>query len=198
MFIAISMWGAISTAIICLRQRDMKSLIAYRSVGHMGLVTGGIISNSTWGWFGALVIIVAHGICSPALFALANITYESTNTRRVYLSKGLLILFPAMSFWWFIFRAANMAAPPFINLIGEIMLFTRILSQSFSMLVLLAGSRFLAGAYSLYLYTSVQHGSAPRFRNPFNLFGLRNYSALVLHVFPLLVLVLKADSLFIV
>lgn len=142
-------------------------------------------------------MIIGHGVCSPALFALANISYEGTKTRRVYLSKGLLILFPSFSFWWFIFCAGNMSAPPSINLFGEIALFVGILSQSPIMIVFLGGSRFLAGAYSLLLYTSTQHGSNPCFVNPINLLKPQNYMTLWLHGFPLFFIVFKADIIMI-
>lgn len=94
---AISLWGAAVCSLICLRQPDLKSLIAYSSVGHIGLLTAGAITQSLWGLQGALAIIIAHGLCSPALFAIANRTYESTSSRRLFLTKGILNLFPILS-----------------------------------------------------------------------------------------------------
>lgn len=85
------------TRLICLRQIDLKSLIAYSSVGHIGLVISGVITRRSWGWQGALVLMVAHGLVSSGLFAVANITYENTSTRRIYLTKGILSILPRMS-----------------------------------------------------------------------------------------------------
>ena len=96
---AVSMWGGVMTGMICLRQPDMKSLIAYSSVGHIGLLITGVMSNTVWGWSGAMAIILAHGLCSPAMFVLARMSYEATKTRRLYLSKGGLVLRPSISFW---------------------------------------------------------------------------------------------------
>jgi NADH-ubiquinone oxidoreductase chain 4 len=72
-------------------------MIAYSSVGHIGLIIAGIISNSLIGFYGGLTIIIAHGLSSSALFCIANITYEYTHTRRVALTKGLLIILPTIS-----------------------------------------------------------------------------------------------------
>jgi len=95
-FVSISIWGAFMTRIICLRQIDLKSLIAYSSVGHIGLLIRGVISNQVWGWYGALLIMVAHGLVSSGLFAVANITYENTSTRRIFLTKGLISVIPVI------------------------------------------------------------------------------------------------------
>ena len=104
--------GDLATEIICLRQQDMKSLIAYSSMGHMALLIGGLYSTTKWGLERAIIMMVAHGLSRRALFALANIAYEASNSRRLYLSKGILLIMPSMALWWFLMRAANMAAPP--------------------------------------------------------------------------------------
>nr|YP_010236201.1 NADH dehydrogenase subunit 4 [Melinna cristata]QTD82975.1 NADH dehydrogenase subunit 4 [Melinna cristata] len=190
---AISMWGAIVTSMICIRQTDIKALIAYSSVGHMGLVVAASMTNTTWGWEGALIMMLAHGLCSSALFAMANMTYETTHTRSLFLTKGLLSFFPAMTMMWFIMLAANMAAPPTLNLAGEIIMLTSILSASSSMMFLIALTSFLAGAYSLFLYTSTQHGAFPNFMGPLSLFSTRNFSVISLHAIPLIFFILKSD-----
>nr|BDE56974.1 NADH dehydrogenase subunit 4 [Travisia sanrikuensis] len=190
---SIAMYGAVLTSLICLRQPDLKSLIAYSSVGHMGLLTAGLMSGSYWGLQGSLIMMIAHGICSSCMFALANMTYEITHTRSLFLTKGLLSLFPAMSFWWFILSAANMAAPPSINLISEILLLSSILYLNTMFIILISMTSFLAAAYSLYLFTSTQHGYPPSFINPTHLFSPQNYTTIFLHVIPLLMLMIKID-----
>ena len=89
--------GAGLTGLICLRQTDIKSLIAYSSVGHMGLIIAGILSNTKIGLIGALAIIIAHGLVSSGLFCIANITYELTGTRSIALTKGLCNMLPLIS-----------------------------------------------------------------------------------------------------
>ncbi len=194
-FIAISICGAIITRLICLRQPDIKSLIAYSSIGHIGLVIRGVITITKWGCEGAILIIIAHGLSSSAIFLIANSIYESTQSRRLYISKGLISLFPSISMIFFLLSAANIAAPPSINLIGEISLLSSVLSSRNITAILIAIIRFLAGAYSLFLYVSTQHGSTLSFINPISLFSQRNYSTLVFHIAPLFTIILKCDLL---
>lgn len=98
-FITIRIVGGFFVSLICLRQIDIKSLIAYSSVAHIGVVLRGILTLSYWGISGALVIIIAHGLCSSGLFCLANISYERLHRRRIYLSKGLINLIPIITIW---------------------------------------------------------------------------------------------------
>ena len=102
----ISLIGGVITRFICIRQTDVKALIAYSSVRHIGLATAGVISNSWWGWQGAVIILIAHGLCSSCIFSLANITYETVSSRSIYATKGIIALFPSLSFWWFCFSGA--------------------------------------------------------------------------------------------
>lgn len=73
------------------------------------------------------MMLLGHGLCSPALFALANINYESIGSRSILLTKGLLSVFPFLSFLWFLLCRSNMAAPPSLNLGREMMLFVSVL-----------------------------------------------------------------------
>lgn len=85
------------TGSICLRQTDLKSLIAYSSVSHIGLVVGGILIQTPWGFSGALVLIIAHGLTSSALFCLANTNYERTHSRTIVLARGLQMVLPLIT-----------------------------------------------------------------------------------------------------
>lgn len=190
---SIALWGAVITRIICLRQTDIKSLIAYSSVGHIGLLTAGVITSSNWGWESAILIIIAHGLCSSAIFALANIQYEATQTRNIYLTKGILSFFPIITILWFIARSGNIAAPPSLNLIAEIILISSILSRSIITAPILAMTAFLSASYSLLLFTTTQHGAPSNFINPIHLFTARNYISIIGHLIPLFTLCLKID-----
>ena len=114
--------------LICLRQTDIKALIAYSSVAHMGLILAGIATLRAWGLSGAVVVIVGHGLCSSGLFCLANVVYERLGRRRLYIRKGLLNFIPSIALWWFLLSIGNMAAPPTVNLLGEIQLITAVVS----------------------------------------------------------------------
>nr|UBU96237.1 NADH dehydrogenase subunit 4 [Epicauta curvispina] len=192
-FIGLSMIGGLIVSLICLRQSDIKSLIAYSSVAHMGLTVSGILTMSYWGMSGALMMMLAHGLCSSGLFCLANLNYERLSTRSLYLNKGLINILPGVSLWWFLFVSSNMAAPPSLNLMGEIMLINSVLSyETLNMIVLMILS-FMGAAYSLYLYAFSQHGKVYAGLMAFSSGGFREYLLLLLHWLPLNVLILKGE-----
>ena len=193
LLLSISVIGAIVTRIICLRQSDIKSLIAYSSVGHIGLLLAAAVSNSNWAIWGSIIIIIAHGLCSSALFILANLTYEITHTRRIFLTKGVVAFGPTISMWWFLFSAWNIAAPPSINLLREIMLLTSIISYSYYRIPLLIIIRFLAAAYSLNIFTTTQHGAIPSFIKPSQVIKQKDIILLILHIIPIITLISKPE-----
>lgn len=96
-FIILALWGIIITGSICLRQTDLKSLIAYSSVSHMGLVVGAILIQTPLGLAGATILIIAHGLTSSALFCLANTNYERAHSRTILLARGLQMVLPLMA-----------------------------------------------------------------------------------------------------
>nr|AYW52241.1 NADH dehydrogenase subunit 4 [Ptilodactylidae sp. 2 ACP-2013] len=192
-FIIISMVGGIWVSFICMRQSDMKSLIAYSSVSHMGMVMGGIMSLNYWGFSGALMMMIAHGLCSSGLFCLANISYERLHSRSLFLNKGLINLMPSLSLWWFLLSSSNMAAPPSLNLLGEIFLINSLIGWSWLLMLTLMFLSFFSAVYSLYLYSFSQHGKISMGLYSFSLGNVREYLLLFLHWFPLNLLVLKLD-----
>nr|YP_010954766.1 NADH dehydrogenase subunit 4 [Falcicornis taibaishanensis]WMW30151.1 NADH dehydrogenase subunit 4 [Falcicornis taibaishanensis] len=194
-FIVIGLVGGFFVSLICLRQGDIKSLIAYSSVAHMGLVLGGIMTLNYWGLSGSLVMMVAHGLCSSGLFCLANISYERLGSRSLYLNKGLINLMPSMSLWWFLLSSSNMAAPPSLNLLGEIMLINSLVSWSFFCMIFMSLISFFSAAYSLFLYAYSQHGKMFSGLYSFSLGSVREYLLLFLHWFPLNIMILKSEFL---
>lgn len=120
--------GGAVVRFVCLRQTDTKSLVAYSSVAHMSLVIGGIIVGSKTGASGCLALIIAHGLCSSGMFCLTNIVFERTSTRNILICKGFLQVMPSMALWWFLLCICNIAAPPSVNLIREILLINRLIA----------------------------------------------------------------------
>nr|APO08631.1 NADH dehydrogenase subunit 4 [Lucanus sp. BMNH 1425267] len=192
-FVVISLVGGFYVSLICIRQSDVKALIAYSSVAHMGLVLSGIMTLNCWGIGGSLAMMVAHGLCSSGLFCLANISYERLGSRSFFLNKGLINLMPSMSLWWFLLCSSNMAAPPSLNLLGEIMLINSVVSWSFMSMFFLALISFFSAAYSLFLYSYSQHGKIFSGMYNFSLGKVREYLLLLLHWLPLNLIVLKGE-----
>nr|AYQ19127.1 NADH dehydrogenase subunit 4 [Erotylinae sp. 4 ACP-2013] len=192
-FIIISLVGGFIVSLICLRQSDIKSLIAYSSVAHMGLVLGGIMTMNSWGMYGSLVMMLAHGLCSSGLFCLANINYERVNSRSFFLNKGFINLMPSLSLWWFLFCSSNMAAPPSMNLLGEIMLMNSLMSYSYLSMLFLMLMSFFSAVYSLFLYSYSQHGMCYNGLYSFYNCYSREFLLLFLHWMPLNCLILKSE-----
>nr|YP_009667312.1 NADH dehydrogenase subunit 4 [Mecistocephalus marmoratus]ARU77315.1 NADH dehydrogenase subunit 4 [Mecistocephalus marmoratus] len=191
-WMSISVLGAVVVSLMCLRQHDMKSLIAYSSVAHMGLVVGGMFTMNGWGWEGGLVLMLGHGLCSSGLFCLANLVYERLGSRSLLVGKGLVGLLPGMCLWWFLLSVSNMAAPPSLNLLGEIMLLVSMVGWSLLLILGLVGVSFFSAVYTLYLYSITQHGSFS-LSYGYSDCSVREYSILVLHWAPLNIMVLKSD-----
>nr|AYW52383.1 NADH dehydrogenase subunit 4 [Staphylininae sp. 1 ACP-2013] len=192
LFVVISLIGGVYISMICISQVDMKSLIAYSSVAHMGLVVCGIMTMNYWGICGALVMMLAHGLCSSGLFCLANISYERLMSRSLFLNKGLINLMPSMSLWWFLFSSSNMAAPPSLNLLGEIMLINSLMSWDKFCMIPLSLLSFFSAVYSLYLYSYSQHGKLNLGLYSFSMGLSREYLLLFLHWLPLNILIFKS------
>nr|YP_009695356.1 NADH dehydrogenase subunit 4 [Diaphanes nubilus]QEJ81534.1 NADH dehydrogenase subunit 4 [Diaphanes nubilus] len=192
-FLVISLFGGFIISLICLRQEDMKSLIAYSSVAHMSLSLAGFMSMSIWGFYGAFIMMISHGLCSSGLFCLANISYERTHSRMMFMNKGLLNLMPSMSLFWFLLCSSNMAAPPSLNLVAEILLINSIVSFSWLLMISVSLISFFSGAYSLYLYSHTQHGGMNSGLFPFSLGNMREFLLLFMHWVPLNLIFLLLD-----
>nr|QHZ87524.1 NADH dehydrogenase subunit 4 [Mesopodagrion tibetanum] len=192
-FVGISLFGGVIISLICLRQVDLKSLIAYSSVAHMGIVLGGLMTMSYWGLSGAYTLMIAHGLCSSGMFCLANISYERVGSRSLLLNKGLINLMPMMCLWWFLICSSNMAAPPTLNLLGEISLINSLISWSWISMIFMALLSFFSAAYTLYLYSFSQHGKIFSCLYSFNSGYLREYLLMFMHWVPLNFYILNVD-----
>nr|YP_001096024.1 NADH dehydrogenase subunit 4 [Cyprinodon rubrofluviatilis]ABO28470.1 NADH dehydrogenase subunit 4 [Cyprinodon rubrofluviatilis] len=192
-FIILALWGVIMTGSICLRQTDLKSLIAYSSVSHMGLVAAGILIQTPWGFTGALILMIAHGLTSSALFCLANTNYERTHSRTMLLARGLQTVLPLMATWWFIASLANLALPPLPNLMGELMIITSLFNWSMWTLILTGLGTLITASYSLYMFLLTQRGPLPSHLISLDPSHSREHLLLTLHLLPLLLLVLKPE-----
>lgn len=99
-------------------------------MSHIALVIAAIIIQTPWSFTGAIILIIAHGLTSSALFCLANTNYERTHTRTLLLTRGFQAIIPLIGSWWLISNFINIALPPFPNLIGEIIIMTSLFNWS--------------------------------------------------------------------
>nr|QHD47843.1 NADH dehydrogenase subunit 4 [Calineuria stigmatica] len=192
-WVGISLVGGVLVSLICLRQTDLKALIAYSSVAHMGIVLGGLMTMTYWGFCGSFTLMIAHGLCSSGLFCLANISYERMGSRSLMINRGLMNFMPSMTLWWFLLSSCNMAAPPSLNLLSEISLLNSMVSWTWVTMLMLSLLSFFSAAYTLYLYSYSQHGKIYSGVYSCSMGYSREYVLLFLHWVPLNLLILKSE-----
>nr|YP_010956441.1 NADH dehydrogenase subunit 4 [Coelorinchus caelorhincus]WMY89534.1 NADH dehydrogenase subunit 4 [Coelorinchus caelorhincus]WNN67277.1 NADH dehydrogenase subunit 4 [Coelorinchus caelorhincus] len=190
-FMILALWGVIMTGAACLRQTDLKSLIAYSSVSHMGLVAGGILIQTPWGFTGALALMIAHGLTSSALFCLANSNYERTHSRTMLLARGLQTALPLMTGWWFFASLANLALPPLPNLMGELLILTSLFNWSAWTLIITGTGTLITAMYSLYVFLMSQRGLLPPHMFFLSPSHTREHLLILLHLTPLILIMFK-------
>nr|YP_010853519.1 NADH dehydrogenase subunit 4 [Tritoniopsis elegans]WGM82646.1 NADH dehydrogenase subunit 4 [Tritoniopsis elegans] len=190
--VSLSLWGGFLASLMCLRQMDVKSFVAYSSVGHMSIVVAGLILDSSWGIFSAIVTMMAHGFSSSAMFCLAYFSYKKSFTRNIPYMKGMLQVFPILSLWWFLFCCINMACPPTLNLLGEMSVVPILWSSSVVFSLIMGLMVFFSAAYNMYLYSSVNHGSFISYIFPGEPVKSSMLVSLMGHFLPL-VLILKSS-----
>nr|YP_010324920.1 NADH dehydrogenase subunit 4 [Haemaphysalis tibetensis]UNO54049.1 NADH dehydrogenase subunit 4 [Haemaphysalis tibetensis]UNO54088.1 NADH dehydrogenase subunit 4 [Haemaphysalis tibetensis]UTV01453.1 NADH dehydrogenase subunit 4 [Haemaphysalis tibetensis] len=187
-----SIWGSVMVSIYCLFQVDMKSLIAYSSICHMGIVFSGSINFLFLSSYGSLLLMIGHGLCSSGMFCLANFIYERFYTRSMILIKGLMKIFPSLSLWWFLFSIINMSAPMTMNLFGELFLCLSILKLSMMFILPMMILIFMSACYSIYFYSYLNHGDGWVTWSCSNI-NIREYYLLFLHLFPMVIWSLKIE-----
>nr|YP_009416810.1 NADH dehydrogenase subunit 4 [Megaceryle lugubris]ASS35101.1 NADH dehydrogenase subunit 4 [Megaceryle lugubris] len=192
-FITLALWGALMTSSICLRQTDLKSLIAYSSVSHMGLVIAASIIQTHWSFTGAMILMIPHGLTSSMLFCLANTNYERTHSRILILARGLQPILPLMGTWWLLASLTNMALPPTTNLMAEITIMTALFNWSPPTIILTGTASFLTASYTLFMLLMTQRGTTPPHITSTQNSSTREHLLMTLHITPLLLLILKPE-----
>nr|AAN64776.1 NADH dehydrogenase subunit 4 [Hapalemur aureus]AAN64780.1 NADH dehydrogenase subunit 4 [Hapalemur aureus]AAT35860.1 NADH dehydrogenase subunit 4 [Hapalemur aureus]AAT35864.1 NADH dehydrogenase subunit 4 [Hapalemur aureus] len=190
-FLMLCLWGMIMTSSICLRQTDLKSLIAYSSVSHMALVIVAILIQTPWSFMGATILMIAHGLTSSMLFCLANSNYERIHSRTMLLARGIQALLPLMATWWLFASLTNLALPPSINLIGELFVTMASFSWSNITIILMGLNMLITALYSLYMLTTTQRGKLTYHINNLNPTFTRENTLMSMHMLPLLLLTLN-------
>nr|QOJ44984.1 NADH dehydrogenase subunit 4 [Allobates flaviventris] len=191
-----SLFGVFLSATLCSRQTDLKSLIAFSSVSHMGLVIAASMIKTEWSIMGAMILMISHGLVSSALFCLANTTYERTNSRTLILLQGSQIIFPLTSAWWLTASLLNMALPPFPSFIGELSILMSLFQWSNLTLIISALSIIFTTSYSLYLFWSSQRDHLPPHTKLLHPAQTREHTLLALHILPIIMISLKPSLMY--
>nr|YP_001648392.1 NADH dehydrogenase subunit 4 [Indotyphlops braminus]ABC55926.1 NADH dehydrogenase subunit 4 [Indotyphlops braminus] len=189
----ISLWGMIMTNTTCMQQTDLKSLIAYSSIGHMCLVITAILIQSPWGLTGAMLLMIAHGFTSSLLFCLTNMSYERTHTRLLILTKGIHMTLPLFTTWWLLAGLTNIALPPSINFSGEISILSSSFNWSNLTMIHLGLGILITATYTLNMFSLTQFGKPSHSQKLKQAPHSREHLISTLHLLPLLLLSLKPE-----
>nr|ACJ43670.1 NADH dehydrogenase subunit 4 [Lyciasalamandra flavimembris] len=194
-FMILALWGAIMTSLICMRQTDLKSLIAYSSVSHMGLVIAATMIQTPWSMTGAIILMISHGLISSALFCLANLNYERTHSRTLLLVRGMQTVMPLMTTWWLLVNLSNMALPPSMNLWGELAIMVSLFNWSLWTILITGTGILVTAAYTLYMFLMTQRGHTPPHLNLMTPSNSREHFLMTMHLVPMLLLILKPSMI---
>jgi NADH-quinone oxidoreductase subunit M len=156
---SLSVIAIIYTSLVALMQEDIKKLIAYSSVAHMGFVTMGIFAGTTQGVAGGVFQMISHGIVSGALFLCVGIIYDRMHTREITAYGGLVNRMPLYAVVFMVFTLANVGLPGTSGFIGEFMTLIGTFKVSIPTATLAATGVILSAAYALWLYRKVIFGT---------------------------------------
>jgi NADH-quinone oxidoreductase subunit M len=154
--------AVIYTSLVALAQQDMKKLIAYSSVAHMGVVVIGIFTFNQQGLDGALFQMLSHGIVSAALFLCVGVVYDRIHTREISRYGGLADRMPAYALVFMLFTMASIGLPGTAGFVGEFLVLVGAFRVNIWLALLGSAGMILGAAYMLYLYRRVMFGKITR------------------------------------
>jgi len=155
---ALSIIAIIYTSLVALMQEDMKKLIAYSSVAHMGFVTIGIFSLTKQGLEGSIIQMISHGLISAALFLCVGVLYDRYKSRMISSYGGLVNIMPKYALVFMIFVLAALGLPGTSGFVGEFLVLVGVFQKHIIVAVLASLGIILAAAYMLWLYRRVVFG----------------------------------------
>lgn len=150
--------GVILSSLAALAQVDVKKIIAYSSIGHMGLVIIGICTMSVNGLLGAGYMMLSHGLISSALFFSIGLLYKIYGTRSIIYYSSIAHFMPRFSMGFFVFSLANMSFPGTAGFPGEILIFTSMMHDNIFLAFIVGFGSILGGIYSIWLLTRILYG----------------------------------------
>jgi NADH-quinone oxidoreductase subunit M len=159
---SLSVIAVIYTSLVALAQIDMKKLVAYSSVAHMGLVTLGTFAVTSEAVQGAMIQMLSHGLVSAALFLCVGVLYDRLHTHEIMRFGGLIERMPAYAFVLMVFTLASVGLPGTSGFVGEFLILLGTFRVSTLYCTLAATGMFLGVAYMLYLYRRVIFGTLTR------------------------------------
>lgn len=189
--ISIGIIGRVLRRLRCLVQIDIKRLVAYSSVVHINIMLCSILTLFKLGFMRGYIIIISHGLCSSGLFYMVNLYYERTFSRLLIINKGIIAVIPRIRMLWFLLCVINFSFPLSLGFFREILILRVILNWDLMIIFFLILVCFFRRAYSLYLFSYIQHGDKRYLEIKFNLGTLKEYLVVILHVVPLILILIN-------
>lgn len=175
----------IYSSLVTIRQTDFKALVAYSSISHVSIVVLGLFSNTIQGIEGGIILSIAHGLVSPALFILVGgVLYDRFHTRTIRYYRGIVVFIPIFSILFFIFTIFNAAVPLSANWIGEFISLTGIFQTNPIVGIIASSSIVLSAGYSIWLFNRISFGSYSKYLNYTTDINRREFSVII----PLLII----------
>jgi NADH-quinone oxidoreductase subunit M len=192
--IALSLIAVVYIGLVALVQTDMKKLIAYSSISHMGFVTLGFFIFSAIGVEGALVQMISHGFVSAAMFLCVGVMYDRMHSRQIADYGGVVNTMPKFAAFMMLFAMANCGLPATSGFVGEFMVILGAVKFNFWVAFLAASTLIFGAAYTLWMYKRVIFGAVANDRvakltdldaREFLVLGLLAVAVLAMGLYPL-------------
>jgi NADH-quinone oxidoreductase subunit M len=158
LIIALSLIAVVYVGLVAMVQQDMKKLVAYSSVAHMGFVTMGLFAMTVQGVAGGIFQMISHGIVSAALFLCVGVIYDRMHTREIAAYGGLVNRMPVYAFVFMVFALANIGLPGTSGFVGEFLALIGTFRVNNWVATLATIGTILSAAYMLWLYRKVIFG----------------------------------------
>nr|QBZ38168.1 NADH dehydrogenase subunit 4 [Purohita sinica] len=192
-FISLSLIGCLYISLFCLIQVDLKVLVAYSSVSHMGLVICGMMSLTEFGFLGGLFLMISHGLVSSGMFFLVGCLYDRVSSRSIFLIRGLMTFMPSFVMFFFVLCISNMSCPPSLNLVSEIFILFSLVSWDFVSLIYLFFLLFFTACSMIMMFSFICHGDMSGLLIHMDSGLIREFYCLFLHLVPLYMFIYNLD-----
>jgi NADH-quinone oxidoreductase subunit M len=183
----LSLIAIVYASLVALMQEDMKKLIAYSSIAHMGFVTLGIFTITQQGIEGSIIQMISHGLVSAALFFCVGVVYDRMHSRLIKTYGGLVVVMPNYSILFMLFTLAALGLPGTSGFIGEFLILMGAFKDNFLVAVIASSGVIFGAAYMLWLYRRVVFGNLTN-KDLLKIPDLNNYEKFILCVLAIPVL----------
>uniref|UniRef100_A0AAU6QDW0 NADH-ubiquinone oxidoreductase chain 4 n=1 Tax=Typhlodromus pineus TaxID=3061201 RepID=A0AAU6QDW0_9ACAR len=195
LLLLISLAGSMFIGMTSLHQIDMKMMIAYSSISHMGLMLSSLMTLNNMSLSGVLALMLGHGFCSSSMFFMSNLFYERLKTRNLMMLKGMNQIYYLMIKIWLILCLCNMGVPPFMNFFSELILIFSLMKFSLILIFLLIILLMMNTIYGLNLYVRLNNGCPMLINYSKNIYH-KDMMILIFHIFFIIFFMLKPNHFF--